>query len=137
MNTVVVACKIPAGLILEVGSVAKDTYRRVEIAGPNTTYRTGQNTGLIVGGYAFTTVPADLWAEFVRTRSKAAFLQNRAVYAEDTMDKAHAAALTDSKTLIGFERLNPDKPAEGLEADKDHLKVVKAQAAKLNVGLPE
>jgi hypothetical protein len=33
--------------------------------------------------------------------------------------------------------LNPDKPADGLTPDEAHLKAMKAQAPKLNAGLPE
>jgi hypothetical protein len=137
MKTVIVACKLPAGLIIEVGSLGQDDYARVVIAGPNTSLRTGRNTGLLVGGYAFTPIDEAVWNEFVRTHKNAAYLKNRAVYMEDSIDKAHAAALTDGNTKLGFERLNPDKLPEGLEADAEHLKNAKAQAPKLNAGLPE
>lgn len=136
-EVIIVACKLPAGLIIEVGTFGQEDYLRVEIAGPNTGLRTGRNSGLLVGGYAFTPVNRDVWTEFVGKHKNAAYLKNRAVFYEDTLDKAQAAALTDSKTLLGFERLNPDKLPAGLESDEDHLKVVRAQAPGLNAGLPE
>lgn len=136
-EVVIVACKLPAGLIIEVGTPGEDRYARVVIAGSNTSLRTGRNTGLIVGGYAFTPVKKDVWDEFLRTHSRAAYVKNRAIYAEDSLDKAQAAALTDSKTLLGFERLNPDKMPDDLKPDEEHLKQARAQAPKLNAGLPE
>lgn len=136
-EVVIVACKLPAGLIIEVGTLGQDNHARVEIAGPNSGLRTGRNNGILVGGYAFTPVRKDVWTEFVSTHKNAAYLKNRAVYAEDSMDKAQAAALTDGNTRLGFERLNPDKLPEGLAPDAEHLKNVKAQAPKLNAGLPE
>lgn len=139
MNTgvIVVACKLPAGLIIEVGTLGEDNHVRMEIAGPNSSLRTGRPGGILVGGYAFTPVPKDVWAEFIRLHRNAPYLRNRAVYAEETLDQAQAAALTDGNTKLGFERLDPDKLPAGLESNADHLKVVKAQAAKLNAGLPE
>lgn len=139
MNTdvIVVACKLPAGLIVEVGTLGQDDHYRVEVSGPNTALRTGRPGGLIVGGYAFTPVRKDAWVEFVRTHKNAAYLKSRAVYGEDTLDKAQAAALTDGRTVLGFERLDPDKLPQGLEADAEHLKNAKLQAHKLNAGLPE
>src|SRR5882724_379731 len=136
-DVVIVACKLPAGLIIEVGTLGQDDHYRVEDAGPNTSLRTGRPGGILVGGYAFSPVRRDAWAEFVRTHKNAAYLKNRAVYAEDSLDKAQAAALTDGNTLLGFERLNPDKLPDGLEPDADHLKAAKREASKLNAGLPE
>jgi hypothetical protein len=67
-------------------------------------------------------VPEDVWKEFEKTHKNALYLKTRAVYAEDTLEGAQAAALSDQNVKTGFERLNPDKPAPGIEPDKDHLK---------------
>lgn len=134
MNQVIVACKIPSGLIIEVGSHENDNYRRVEVAGPNTHLRTGRNTGLMIGGYVFTPVAEDVWNEFAQKHKSAKYFKTRMVFAEDTLDKAHAAALSDKNLKTGFERLNPDKLPEGLEADAEHLKKQKQQAPALNQG---
>jgi hypothetical protein len=119
---VFVACKLPHGLLVEVGTVGHENYFRQEVAGPNTGIRKGKHTSLLVGGYAFTPVPKDHWEEFVKKHKGAQYLKTRAVYAEATLEGAQAAALTDGQTRLGFERLNPDKPAPGIEPDADHLK---------------
>ena len=136
-DIVVVACKLPAGLILEVGVVGEENYRRMQVAGPKSHLRDGSNNGIQVGGYAFTNIPKDLWDEFYKNHRTAPYLKNRAVFVEDSLEKAHAAALSDRRIITGFERLDPDKPADGLVPDAEHLRVAKANAPKLNKGLAE
>jgi hypothetical protein len=124
MNTkmVAVACKLPHGLLVEVGTPGQENYARFEVAGPYTGVRTGKAGGLQLGGYAFTMIPEDAWKEFERKHKGASYLKNRNVFSEESLEKAHAAAMTEKNTLTGLERLNPDKPAPGIEPDKEHLK---------------
>lgn len=119
---VTVACKLPHGLIIEVGTPGQENYRRFELNGPYSGVRMGKPNSLIVGGYAFTQIPKDVWVEWAKNHKGAAYLKNRAVYVEGSVEGAQAAALTDSNLKTGFERLNPDAPAPGVEPDKDHLK---------------
>lgn len=116
-----VACKLPHGLIMELGQPGSENYRSVKLRGPNTLDARGK-LPVTVGGYAFTQVPEDFWKAWSQQHKRAAFLLNRAVYSESDTDRAQAAALTDANLVTGFERLNPDKPAPGVEPDTEHLK---------------
>jgi hypothetical protein len=123
MSTLVtVACKLPHGLVLELGKIGADTYQKHVIAGPYTTDKAGNPASIVVNGYAFTRVPESFWNAWAQAHKGAAYLRNRAVYAETTDDKAKAASLSDSGTRTGFERLDPDKPMAGIEPDREHLK---------------
>lgn len=122
MSFVTVACKLPHGLILELGNPGADNYRRHLVAGPYTTDQAGKPASIVVNNYAFTKVPEDFWKAWSAKHKGAQYLKTRAVYAEAESDGAQAAALTDGNTRSGFERLNPDKPMPGIEPDRDHLK---------------
>lgn len=126
---VAVACKLPHGLLIEVGTLGQENYSRHEIAGPSTGIRTGKHGSLLIGGYAFTMLPESVWEEFSRKHKDALYLKTRAVFAEATLEGAQGAALTEANTRTGFERLNPDAPAPGIEPDKDHLKQLQRVSA--------
>lgn len=123
-----VACRLPHGLVIEVGKFGSENYRQMKLNGPFSKNANGDRA-ITINGYAFTKVPEDVWNEFYRTHKTAAYLMNRAVYAEDADEKAkEASANVGGKT--GFEALNPDdkvKLPDGtvIEADADHLQRVR------------
>lgn len=120
-----VGCRLPHGLVLEVGTPGADNYRQIKLNGPFSKNSAGHGV-LTVNGYAFTKVPEDFWQEFTRAHKGATYLVNRMIYAEDSDEKAQSATKQgESAGKTGFEALNPDKPGHGVEPDQDHLKRVK------------
>jgi hypothetical protein len=121
---VTIACKLPHGLLIEVGTPGLENYHRYELNGTYTGSRKGKPQSLVIDGYAFTSIPEDAWIEWSKNHRGAQYLKNRAVYCESSIEGAQAAALTDGSLVTGFERLNPDKPAPGIEPDNEHLKTL-------------
>lgn len=120
-----IACRLPHGLVAEVGRFGDENYKQIQLNGPNS--KTSDGKGVLThNGYAFTKVPEDFWNEFVRTRKNATYMVNRMVYAEDSDEKAKATTTqAESTGKTGFEALNPDAPPKGVEMDKDHMKRLK------------
>ena len=118
-----IACRLPHGLVIEVGKPGADNYRQMKLNGPFS--KNAEGNGVVtVNGYAFTKVPEDFWLEFMSKHKTAAYLVNRAVYAEDSDEKAKAESnKTGGKT--GFEALDPNKPGADVEPDQEHLKRVR------------
>jgi hypothetical protein len=117
-----IACRLPHGLVVEVGRTGEDNYRSIQLKGPFSKNSDGSGV-LVVNGYAFTKVPEDVWNEFTRAHKGATYLVNRMVYAEDSDDKAqNATKQPESAGKSGFETINPDAPPKGVETDKDHFK---------------
>lgn len=118
-----IACRLPHGLVIEVGKPGGENYRQMKLNGPFSKNADGAGA-ITVNGYAFTKVPEDFWNEFTAKHKGAAYLINRAVYAESDADKDHSETdKTGGKT--GFEAINPDMPGKDIEADQDHLKRVR------------
>lgn len=120
-----VACRLPHGLVLEVGKVGADNYRQIKLNGPFSKNAKGEGA-LTVNGYAFTKVPEDFWNEFTRAHKGAPYLVNRMVYAEESDEKARETTKQgETSGKSGFEALDPENPGKDIEVDKDHLKRVR------------
>ena len=102
---VTIGCKLTTGLIIGIGG------KQVTL--------NGANSSGIVGGYGLTSVDkelADAWFEaykdFDPVKAGLIFVQDKEANA-----KAQAKEQTGVKT--GTEKLDPNKPAPGIEAKKD------------------
>jgi hypothetical protein len=121
-----VACRLPHGLVIEVGKPGADNYRQLKLNGPFSKNTKGEGV-LVVNGYAFTKVPEDFWNEFARAHKSAAYMVNRMVYAEDSDEKAHDTTKQgETAGKSGFEALDPEKPGKDLEPDQDHMRRVRS-----------
>lgn len=108
MNTIIIGCKLPHGIVLH-GTAGQAIKLN------------GMNTSLIEGGFGLTHVDADeaaflfaQYADFDPIKSQAIFSHGTNVVA-DVADMA--ADLAEVKT--GFEGMDPDKPAPGLQPEDD------------------
>lgn len=129
---VVVACRLPHGIIAEVGQFGSPEYKSMKINGVFSVDANGKPSSIAHNGHAFTQVPEDFWNEWRKAHAGAQYLKNRMVYAEDALDAAQSATtLAEAKGKTGFEPLNPDAAPVGIEVDAEALKVARASGAGL------
>lgn len=123
-NTIVIACKLPAGVKLELGRPDEDGYETHTLKGSNS------KTGILDGtGYALTTLPRMFWERWLNQPAKdsngkiihktpnqsLAWIRNKLVYAHQDRDNVEAFALENSKARSGLEPLDQSKLPEGLQ----------------------
>jgi len=146
-SMVVVACKIPNGLVLQLqtkvdrwedglGGPAKKTYntfggRRYVVRGP--AYPVGtlpknfskfRPTPMIEGGYAITRgIPKDFWEQWLEQNKMAAYVQapdgaeHGMIFAYDDLDSVVSAAREQEELLSGLEPISTDEDKDGKLTD--------------------
>lgn len=105
-KTVTIGCKLPNGLLLEVGN------KNVQI--------NGANSSQVVGGHGITyNVDADLWAAWLKQNADRDVVKNGFVFAHGKAAdvKAESKEKTDNKT--GQEPIDPNAKTNGVETAKD------------------
>ncbi len=121
--TVVIGCKLPNGIILEVGKPGEENYQRVQL--------NGANRSQIAGGAGFTTISADFWAAWhdqphvakpKRKNRTLSFMRQGLIWAAPNVEEANAQAMDRIAQRTGFERLDPKKAPKGVEIDGEHMK---------------
>lgn len=133
-NTVVVACRLPHGILAEVGRFGDAHYKAIKINGVHSVDRFGQPASILINGHAFTEMPEEHWEQWRKDHQGAPYLVNRLIYAEKTLGAAQEATkLEEAKGETGFEPLDPDKTPADIEADDKALKQMRAEASKLRV----
>jgi len=106
VEKLVVGCKLPSGIILEVDDV------RVVIA--------GANSSAVVHGFGITeNVPKEFWDEFTRRNPDFAPIKNGQLFIQATSRDAKANARDAEKLETGFEPLAQDKAVPGITKMKD------------------
>lgn len=118
----VIGCKLPSGLKLEIGKPHDAGYRSLDLAGANQgEYQGRADSGRIFvpkteHGYGLTRVPADLWEEWKKRHKVNAtrWLRDGVLFVAEDRDSASAAAADGADVATGFEQLNPDKLPQGI-----------------------
>lgn len=123
--TVVIACKLPHGLIMEMGKLGNPDYKSVKLNGANGA-RHGQHVIVTASGFGLTTVDASFWAAWSKKNARLEFMTNGSVFAQDSISNASANADANKSVKTGFEALDPYAPgnvpgAKGVEVDMGHL----------------
>ncbi len=127
-----IACRLPHGLMAEVGKFGSPNYKSIKFNGPFSRDSQGNLSSLVINGHAFTQVPEDFWNEWRLAHAGAEYLKNRMIYAEDSLEAAQAATnLAEAKGTTGFEALNPDKAPADIEVNVAALKEARASGAGL------
>lgn len=106
-NTVVVGCKLPNGLIIEVGSPGADGYWRQQLK--------GSNDSRVIGGFGITEGVDE--ANFATWLKKHAFMpavKNSLIFVHSTVESARDIALERKDVKHGFEPMNPQTPPKGI-----------------------
>lgn len=132
---VVVGCKLPNGLLCELGARDDENYYSVRL--------NGANDSRIEGGFGITpNVPEDFWNKWVKTHARLDFVKKGLVFVEGDLDSARDHAEERSGVKTGLEALDPLKqdvkdPETGLplfEVDRAHLAQGRRDMAKLGQG---
>lgn len=105
-KTVVVGCKLPNGLIIELnGKQAKIN---------------GKNTSKIIGGHGITeNVDAELFNAWLKVNVNREIVKNGFIFAHESKEDTKANAKEKAKTKTGLEPINPSDKAHGVEQAKD------------------
>ena len=126
---VVVACRLPHGILAEVGEFGAPEYKAIKINGIHSVDATGKPSSIVHNDHAFTQVPEQFWKAFCDSHKGAPYLVNRLVYAEDSLESAQTATeLEEAKGKSGFEPLDPDQAPQGIEVDQKSLDILRKQA---------
>lgn len=122
--TVVVGCKLPHGLIIEVGKEGGDNYRKVKLNGMNASQQGGFVTH---EGFGLTVVDESIWRAWMKKNEKLEFVRNGAVFEQKDEASAQAHSKASRGIITGFERLDASRPNVpgatdlGVSGDLDHL----------------
>lgn len=135
-GTVTVACKFPAGVVLQLcqkvefeertqagGTVKRIRYDKVGQvftargpADPNGQAPKGFRRPEVEGGYALTSgIPADFWEEWLSQNAQNPLVLSKMIFAHVSKDSTIDEAQDHESTRSGFEPLNPD----GTGKDRD------------------
>ena len=129
---VVIACRLPHGLLAEVGQIGSPEYKAVKINGIHSVDANGRPASIVHNGHAFTQVPEDFWKAFCDAHRGAPYLVSRLIYAEESLASAqNGTELVEAKGKTGFEPLDPDKAPAQIEPDDKALKQMRAEAAQM------
>lgn len=118
----VIGCKLPSGLKLEIGKPHDPGYRSVDLKGANHgEYQGRADSGRIFvpkteQGFGLTRVPADLWEEWKKRHKVNAtrWLRDGVLFVAEDGESARAMAADHAEVTTGFEQLNPDKLPSGI-----------------------
>lgn len=114
MATVTIGCKLPHGLHLDVDGT------RVTLL--------GTNAANVIGGYGITEgVDESFFKKWLAQNKDSAAVKNELVFAHEKPDNTKAQAKANAKNRNGFEGVDPNKPAPGVEpTDETKKELAKA-----------
>lgn len=108
-EVVTVGCKLPNGLV-------------VEIEGYTVTLN-GANSSNVIGGYGLTEgVDKTAFDKWLKAHANQPYVKNELVFAQAKTNSAQDKAQENASVKTGLEGLPQDKPAPGIEVDKEAMK---------------
>jgi len=107
MTTVIVACKLPAGLVLDLPGVEKKFVLN------------GAHHEDAIAGHGMTEVDAGFWEKWCDVYKDFEPLKKELIFAQGGERSAVAKAKERKGEKSGLEGLDPDKPGKGLERVPD------------------
>lgn len=130
---VTVACKLPNGIICEMGKFGDENYTRVAL--------NGANSARVVGGYGLTPVSKEFWDAWVAKNRNLEFVRKGLVFAHNDNASAADEAKDRGEVRTGLEALNPfkDERIKGIlgpdgkplvEVDMNHFNQGRADVAQ-------
>lgn len=122
MSKVIVGCKLPHGLILELGiekGIRTEAYKAVTLNGAN-------SKGLVTAeGFALTTVDKNFMDEWTRLHRTHPSLKAGLIFVASTVDAAQAESIDKRDVRTKLEALDPAK----LSKDKTPVNAIGAGEA--------
>lgn len=100
MSTVTIGCKLPAGVIMQVGE------KRVRINGWNQNTIQGASHGVT------TDVPADLWEAWKKEHADSKLVKDGFIFASESTDTVEAKAKDKKEQKSGHEQLPKIKASD-------------------------
>lgn len=125
---VVVGCKLPNGLICELGKPGDDNYTRVVL--------NGANASQVAGGFGLTSVSKAFWESWRDKHKRLDFVRKGLVFMHTDMASAVDHAKDSAGLRSGLEPLDPFKKVHNekgevvLEVDRDHFTQAQRAAAQ-------
>lgn len=120
---VVVGCKLPNGIILELGRPGESAFRRVRL--------NGANSSQLIGGAGLTDVSEEFISAWLKKHADLSFVQQRLIFVGNDVTEASAVAIDRSQQKTGFERLGRKDMPKGVEVDEDHMKASMADMSRI------
>lgn len=124
-----VGCKLPNGLVCEMGIRDDADYRSVRLNGAN---------DAVIGGYGLTQVSESFWNAWVKKHARLEFVRKALVFVEADRASAEAHATEAAEIKTGLEPLDPLKkitdPETGkviLEVDTEHFARGRREMARM------
>lgn len=115
-SIVVVGCKLPSGLIVDLCDPATDEHgRAIMLPRRQPVTFKGANSSNIVGGFGLTEVDADFWEAWIKQNPTFPAVKAGLIFAQERRDKAADNAMDHAAAKNGFEGIDPDKPGKGVE----------------------
>lgn len=127
-KTVTVGCKLPNGLLCEMGKFGDEDYKSVRL--------NGANTANVHGGFGLTEgVDESFWAAWRKKHSRLTFVQKGLVFAVGDIASARDHAIDLSAVKTGLEPLDPmkkivDPSGAVVEVDSLHFAQAKRDVAQ-------
>lgn len=116
MALITVGCKLPHGLHLDVGGT------RVTLL--------GTNKSNVIGGHGITEgVEESFFKKWLVQNKDSAAVKNGLIFAHEKVENTKAEAIEKANNRNGFEGIDPNKPAPGVEPTDE----TKAELAKAGV----
>lgn len=119
----VVGCKLPNGLIVELGKPGTSSYKRITLQ--------GANASRIVGGYGLTpNVDKDAMESWLKQNAELAYVKNGSVFIQADTKSAEARAKEGRNEKTGLEPVNPLEKRPGIVVDEEAAKAYRKQVAE-------
>ena len=106
---IVVACKLPNGLHLDVPGKGRVTLKGVALP-----FGVAPEAPM-PGGYTLTQVDEEFWQAWVKNHADSDIVQKKIVFASARSDHTRGMAAEQKEIKTGLEPTDPSKPGTGLE----------------------
>lgn len=131
METCIVGCKLPHGLIVDLNPTYDDKGR---IKTSDRLTLKGANSAIVMGGFGVTQgVPREAFQAWVVEHKASPYVMNGSVFVVTTEASARAQATEKRTERTGFEQIDPAKKSAltaGLDMDPAALKALAQQRAE-------
>jgi hypothetical protein len=130
-NIVVVGCKLPHGLIIDLYEPGTNEHgQKIMLAKHQPVTLKGANSSNIVGGFGLTEVDAEYWDAWAKQNAKFPAVVNGLIFAQDRRDRAADNAMDHAEAKSGFEGLDPENPVKGMKrVPKKEMEAAAREAA--------
>jgi hypothetical protein len=118
-NNISVGCKLPNGMHLDITG-AGESLQRITLKGINSLTEGAIIRPATRKGFAITeNVPKEFFDEWMRTHSNHPAVKNHLIFAHTQTASVRDMAEDFKELEHGFEPIDPNKPAKGIETRKD------------------